>query len=385
VPIEIAENEMASIRTIVSTYNRDDVFNMDETALFWRLALNRGLSTVNIPGLKKAKDRVTIVACVNSTGSIRLPLWFIGKAKTPHALRRVNTEALGCIWRWNQKAWMKTDIMAEWLRFFYSVAGSNNRRILLLLDNFSAHLAGIEEAPPPDNIRVIFLPANSTARFQPLDQGIIANFKVYYRKQWLDYCIEQALLNKDPIKTMNIRQCLIFAVEAWKLVRETTIQNCYKKSSVLIEGPVQRTIDSPSIEDLAQEGTGIEASYERIASVVGRSQIMEIGRILNPIEETLIEASIEEMGSLEEIIDHHLAPDSEEAIEGDNSELLIKLPTTHQALDHAQQLFEYLSIEDPDNSQELQVLRDVKQRLVGRAINTARQTQIDSFFRPIDG
>jgi len=67
---------------------------------------------------------------------------------------------------------MNSDIMADWLHTFYRHIGSS-RQVLLLMDNFSAHSIALELAPPPANVRIEFLPKNSTAMFQPLDQGII--------------------------------------------------------------------------------------------------------------------------------------------------------------------------------------------------------------------
>lgn len=32
------------------------------------------------------------------------------------------------------------------------------RRVDLLLDNFSAHLSALDNTPPPSNIKVVFLP-----------------------------------------------------------------------------------------------------------------------------------------------------------------------------------------------------------------------------------
>lgn len=160
---------------------------MDETGLFWRLSPSRGLSTQARAGVRKDKSRISLICCINASGTDRLPIWFIGKYQIPRALRNINIQAMGGRWRWNKKAWMDTMIMKEWLLFFYSHIGS--RTVLLTIDNYPAHLSGLELAPPPPNVRIQWLPSNSTSRFQPLDQGIIQNLKVYYRKQWLRYTL----------------------------------------------------------------------------------------------------------------------------------------------------------------------------------------------------
>ncbi|KAJ5393318.1 mariner-Tc1 transposon family protein [Penicillium crustosum] len=53
-------------------------------------------------------------------GSDKVPLWFIGQAQKPHAIRRtnINIQNLGVYWRANKKAWMVSSIMEEWLRWF---------------------------------------------------------------------------------------------------------------------------------------------------------------------------------------------------------------------------------------------------------------------------
>jgi hypothetical protein len=134
--------------------------------------------------MKKDKARISLALCINATGTDQLPIWIIRKAKTPRALKNVSISSMGGRWRWNKKAWMNTAIMREWLLEFYTHIGST-REVLLTMDNFSAHYTAIEISPPPPNIRICWLPANSTSRFQPLDQGIIQNFKAYYKRQWL--------------------------------------------------------------------------------------------------------------------------------------------------------------------------------------------------------
>lgn len=152
---------MKNIRTLCGEYNEEDVYNMDETGLFWRRAPSTGLSSNNLPGIKKDKTRITLVACVNCTGADRLPLWIIGKSKVPRSLRGLNIQALGGVWTSNKKSWMTSLIMKDWLLAFYAHIGCQ-RSVLLLMDNFPAHLGGVELVPPPTNIRVQWLPSNST-------------------------------------------------------------------------------------------------------------------------------------------------------------------------------------------------------------------------------
>ena len=76
--------------------------------------------------------------------------------------------------------------MIEWLKFFYQQIGTT-RQVLLTMDNFRAHYTAAEQHPPPPNIRICWLPANSTSCFQLLDQGIIQNCKAHYHKFWLQH------------------------------------------------------------------------------------------------------------------------------------------------------------------------------------------------------
>jgi len=54
---------------------------------------------------------------------------------------------------------------------------SKKRKIIMLCDNCAAHAGDIQLT----NVKLAFLPPNMTSLIQPMDQGIIANFKKQYR------------------------------------------------------------------------------------------------------------------------------------------------------------------------------------------------------------
>jgi hypothetical protein len=235
-----AESEMVAVRTLCGEYEEDEVYNMDETGLFWRNSIHRGLTSENAPGRKKDKSRITVVVCTNASGSDRYPLWFIGHSKVPRALKGINFTALGCTWRSNKKAWMNTGLMVEWLQAFYKHIGT--RKVILTMDNLKAHINGVEEAPPPSNIHIIWLPKNSTSVFQPLDQGIIQNLKIYYRKQWMRFIVDSIDQQRNPSETVTLYETIHWCLTAWNdQVTNTTIYRCFRKSTI-----IQPSITLPS-------------------------------------------------------------------------------------------------------------------------------------------
>ena len=72
------------------------IYNCDETGLFYKILPNKTSSRneKKAPGYKLQKDRVTLLACSNATGSHKLPLAVIGKYANPHCFKNVNKDAL---------------------------------------------------------------------------------------------------------------------------------------------------------------------------------------------------------------------------------------------------------------------------------------------------
>jgi len=71
---------------VLAEYSTEQIFNCDETGLQYRQLPRKTLGSLfekGAEGRKKCKDRITICACANITGTIKLPLLFIGKGAKP--------------------------------------------------------------------------------------------------------------------------------------------------------------------------------------------------------------------------------------------------------------------------------------------------------------
>ena len=90
VDVEALEECLTEIRAQLDQYNATDIYNMDETGLFYRLQADSSLSTHQLEGQKQSKERMTMTICSNADGSDKFPLWFIGKFLNPRCFENVD-------------------------------------------------------------------------------------------------------------------------------------------------------------------------------------------------------------------------------------------------------------------------------------------------------
>jgi len=157
-------------------YDPKDIFNCDETGLFWKMKPSRTISNGPVAGTKQSKDRVTVLFTCNSIGTEKLRHLFIHKYENPRALKNINKNSLPVNYYWNKKSWMQVSIWNDYLKKLDSRMKVQNRHILLLVDNAPTH--ALYENTNLTNIVIEHLPPNTTSHLQPCDQGIINSFKV---------------------------------------------------------------------------------------------------------------------------------------------------------------------------------------------------------------
>ncbi|UYV79359.1 hypothetical protein LAZ67_17002284 [Cordylochernes scorpioides] len=225
----ISENNQHLNILAKSGYDPANIYNADETGLFFQLIPDRTLAhkDENCRGVKRMKQRITVLLCCNSTGTDKRRLLIIGKSANPRCFRNFSPHFY-CTYTSNSKAWMTSSIFQEWLLQFNKQLVSEGRRILLLLDNATSHCV------PNDclsNIKIHFLPPNMTASLQPLDSGIIKSFKAQYRKLQLQKMVElaDAHLPTELRLDYAVRYCKM----AWDSVSPDSIRNCWNHTGII--------------------------------------------------------------------------------------------------------------------------------------------------------
>ena len=166
------------IEHLVAGYEPRNVYNGDETCLFFRVLPSKTLTLGcdKCTGGKLSKERLTLFICSNMTGEIEKPV-VIGKSACPRPFRHLDRNSFPVNWRSNKKAWMTSAIMEEWILSFNERMKSQSRKVILFLDNATCH-------PRIDlsNVKLAYFPPNTTSVTQPIDQGIIYTLKSFYRK-----------------------------------------------------------------------------------------------------------------------------------------------------------------------------------------------------------
>ncbi|XP_069937013.1 tigger transposable element-derived protein 1-like [Cherax quadricarinatus] len=245
-----AEKYVKDFKEYIETENLkpEQVFNCDETGLFWKKMPNRTYITQEenaLPGHKPMKDRLTLMLCNNASGDCKVKPLLMYHSDTPRVFRKNNIIKgnLCVLWRSNSKAWVTRVFFLDW---FYGVFGPTVTKYLqekklplkclLVMDNAPVYPYDLQEdiAVEFGFVKVKFLPPNTTALLQPTDQQVISNFKKLYTKTVFQKCIEvtsdtQSTLREFWKDHFNNLSCINLIGKAWEEVTKRTLNSAWWK------------------------------------------------------------------------------------------------------------------------------------------------------------
>lgn len=219
---------------LTAQYAPQDIFNADETGVFFSMSPRSTIARKRIKGRKKAKDRLTVMPVTNADGSEKRRALFLGTAVRPRVFKGRTPSEAGFLYEPTDKGWMTQPVFKRWLEAFNEDMRVQERHVLLLIDNCPAHKL-TKEVTPVDkpaikmsNLSVHFLPKNTTARLQPLDAGVIASFKRQFLKRKMREACKRDQLGCDNPYKMDVRTAMETIEDAWDSVEQQIIVNCWK-------------------------------------------------------------------------------------------------------------------------------------------------------------
>ncbi|UYV80373.1 TIGD6 [Cordylochernes scorpioides] len=257
------------IPSLLAKYSPPDIFNADETGLFYKLLPNQTMTIrgEKCEGGKKSKERITVLVCCNMDGSEKLPLLYIGKYRRPRCFHGMNIPSN---YHFNKKAWMTGAIFTDWLKKLDQIFKRRERKIF---DNCPAHQIpeGLQ------NIEIRFLPALTTSALQPCDMGIIKALKDQYRKRMITYLLT----------CMEEKKCSRFVMdEAMEEVVEEEMNRCFEALKN-IKPLMVNYIDFLEVDKDVQVA-GEQSIEEIVKEVMGKEEDEEV----EPTEKDLNKTSI---------------------------------------------------------------------------------------------
>lgn len=329
-------------------YGPQQVFNVDETGLFWK----RMPSTTYISreefsstSYNVSRDRLSLLLGSNATGDFKLKPLLVYHTETPRALKGYCKNKLSVIWRTNKEAWVTQSVFEDWFVSYFCPAvkyycfeHNLPNKALLIIDNASGHPTALDDLS--DNVKVIFLPANSNFLLQPMNQGIITTFKAYYHRKIFTQAlkvvepgcnttIDEFWQNYDILKAIDN----IFA--AWNEITISCINRSWERLW----------------PDCVQEFSGLDEPAEALYQ-----NIVDIGKQigLNDIQSQDIEdliASHEEKLTTEELRTQEKQRAEEEREDNTDTEHPTKtfgLKSLGDALKHIEEAMAIFEQDDPD-------------------------------------
>jgi len=251
VAIEWIENYL---KPILGQYDPNDIFNGDETGIFYRCFPGKSMVFKNdaCKNGKRSKDRITVMLCCNMTGSQKIRPLVIGHAENPRCFKHIRS--LPVDYCWNKKAWMTSKIFETWITEMDTKFQKENRKVIFFFDNCSAHPKDIQTKLCA--ITLHFFPPNLTSILQPMDRGIIRSLKVHYRNDIVVKLIDDMENNLKATK-ISVLDCINNISKIWETkVTPSIIQNCFGKAG----------FQDCEFDEISMIGSDGDKNFEKLAS-----------------------------------------------------------------------------------------------------------------------
>ncbi|XP_072143609.1 tigger transposable element-derived protein 4-like [Dermacentor andersoni] len=348
---------------IMRQFKDDDIYNVDETALFFKLLPTKSMAFKGekCTGGKLSKERLTVLVGANMSGSDKLKLLVIGKLKNPRCFKGITN--MPVTYESNSKAWITRALFNKWLHTEDARFLRQKRRVLFLVDNCPGHgtVIGLK------SIQLEFLPANTTALLQPMDQGVIQALKAHFRKGLLQRML--VCMNQNKEYKVDILGAINLIADAWRQLTANTITNFFRHAGFFSSDQASDLQDLPECdgEDALERQEVVEhCALKEIHLDFDEYVHIDGDVVICP--ENMVESIVAE------VCDEESEP--EEKSEG----VATMEPTTLQGAESAVQYLKNVFLKEPGSEMFVQSLSAMEKTILKMQFQGLKQSKIGAFF-----
>nr|XP_033328818.1 tigger transposable element-derived protein 1-like [Megalopta genalis] len=385
---EAARTCLEKIQNIIEEqrYTADKVFNADETGLWWKKMPSRTFISKKentAPGFKVSKDRLMLLLCSNASGVFMTKPLLVYRSLNSRALKGVNRNTLPVYWKANPRAWVTGNLFKDWfLNCFvpnverYLRQKNLSFKALLLLDNAPCHPQDMNNP----NVKILFLPPNTTSLLQPLDQGIIYTSKTYYIRRGLRWILDvtdsKSINVMEAWKKFSIKHCIDIIPLSLKELKTSTLNVCWKKiwpSSVEIE----------NVRDSSENEIG---GILELSKSIGGEGFVDIA--IEDVQDLLVEEEVDEADLIE------MAPEAVNQIDSEDTSTdedcavnNLTLKKLQEGLSLAENLETFFLDADSSTEKSRKFKRELQnclapyREIYNDLVRTSNQSTITDFFK----
>ena len=342
-------------------YLPKQIFNFDETSFYYKSPPSRtyvnNINKTKKKGTKILKDRATLLLGGNAHGHKMKP-YLLYKSENPRCFKGIDKSTLPVIFRSNRKAWMTSSSYKDWWVNFlipdlekYCFSENISFKILVIVDNAPSH-PDLSDIHP--NVKMIFLPPNTTSLLQPMDMGVISIVKTNFKHLLLEIAIKAAAGNNmqflEFLKLFSIKNAIMLFGKAWESVPKSAMSGVWSKLLKNEEDDKSKTLIDQKVEEIIAIGTNF--------GLPG----MEAQEISESIAYQEDDLSIEELLEL----DNECAKEStvSENVDVVNLEQNLKAESVKKALLHISMACDILDENDPDQERLMAFQKGISSSIV---------------------
>lgn len=207
----------------------DNMYNVVKSGLQWN-ALPQNIANASTTTV--LKDRVPLILCVNSTGSVKFPVMVVGRSKNPRSFRDL---AIPVHYVCHGNGYPSDLIYEEWFRDVFmpviekrreNPENTGNIVVVVDIDPTAAMLKLVEGK----DVKVVNFKSRVNTLIEPLNQGLLDQFKRCYRDSFL----KEMVYVKDGLeyaveRRWTMMECCFAIASAWDSITEERIQVAWRK------------------------------------------------------------------------------------------------------------------------------------------------------------